>query len=607
MRSGVDPVATVTPSLRGAIAYFWRLALLARPYWRLLVNGVALGLCVGLVGLVIPYFSKSFFDNVYPAHDISLMHVLVLGVAAFTLTAALMGALRQYFTQIVAAKLGGAIGLMYFNHLQHLPVRFFDQHRVGEIMSRLGDVRAALATLSRVLQTVLVNGVYLVLVPPFLMLLNWKLSLVALIASPVTAVISTLSGRVIRRYMKQSAEAGAELNAIQVEVLNHIRTLKSLSAERRVFTDARRQTEDVLRAQSRQAGVGAVISLANGVVRLTGTAVFTWYAWTLILNGELTLGGFVAFSAYLGYLTGPVGEVTSLFADLQQTAITFGRAFEYLDLEPEQEPELVYTPAAPSVVRLKGDIRLEHVSFEYAAERPVLQDVSLHFPEGSVTALVGRSGAGKSSVLRLLCGMEQANSGSILFDAIPIQQIALAERRKQLAVVWQEPTLFRGTIRENLVLGLDDVRNDAIADAVRACRLDELLGSLPAGYDTPVAEAGATVSGGQRQRMAIARALLRGAPILLLDEATSQMDVQTEEEVLRELLLRMRGRTVVLVTHRLATASLADQICLLEDGRVSAVGTHAELSRQSALYKQLLAAAQIGDDSRPVRMLGVTP
>jgi ABC-type multidrug transport system fused ATPase/permease subunit len=203
--------------------------------------------------------------------------------------------------------------------------------------------------------------------------------------------------------------------------------------------------------------------------------------------------------------------------------------------------------------------------------------------------------------------MEQANSGSILFDAIPIQQIALAERRKQLAVVWQEPTLFRGTIRENLVLGLDDVRNDAIADAVRACRLDELLGSLPAGYDTPVAEAGATVSGGQRQRMAIARALLRGAPILLLDEATSQMDVQTEEEVLRELLLRMRGRTVVLVTHRLATASLADQICLLEDGRVSAVGTHAELSRQSALYKQLLAAAQIGDDSRPVRMLGVTP
>ena len=569
-----------------------------------MASGLVLGLIVGVFGLITPYVSKIYFDTVYPARDFSLLHALVLAVAAFALASALMGSIRTYYTQVVAAKLGSAVGLMYFNHLQHLPIRFFEEHRVGEIMSRLADMRSALATVSRVFQTLLVNGVYLVLVPPFLIALNWKLSIVALLTVPFTAGISTATSRITRRYMKRTAEATAELGAIQVETFSQIRTLKAMAIEHRVFRDAADQTEDALRMQLKTAGVGSVVAVTNAVVRAGGAAVFAWYAWTLILRGQMSLGSFVAFSAYLGFLTGPVGQVAGLFADFQQSSVTLGRAFEYLDLEPEQDSELAYSEPAEISNTIRGDMQLRSVTFGYADDKPVLTDVSLAFVPGTVTALVGASGAGKSTILRLLCRMEHASSGSIHIDGIPIERIPLSELRRQVGVVWQEPTMLRGTIWENMTVGVDNTPRHIVEDAVRVCRLDALIDGLPDGYDTMVAEWGATLSGGQRQRFAIARALVRNTPVLLLDEVTSQIDARTEEEILRELILRVRDKTVILVTHRMLTASLADRIGILENGRVVAFGSHEELSRDCELYRQMVQAGNSGDEHRRLRVLG---
>jgi ABC-type bacteriocin/lantibiotic exporter with double-glycine peptidase domain len=576
---------------------------LIRAYWAPTARGLGLSVIAAILGLVPPYLSKLYFDAVYPARDVSLMHALVVGGAAFSVATTVLGAIRGYYSQVISAKLSSAVTLMFFNHVQHLPVRFFDERRVGEIISRSSDMRASLGSVSRIFQTLLVNGVYLALVPPLLLALNWRLAVLALLTRPLTACISTASSRVTRKLIKRAAEAGADLSAIQVETITQIRTVKAMAAEHFAFRDAADRSEEALRLQLTAAGVGAMVGIGNAMIQAAGVGAFTWYAWTLILRGEMSLGSFVAFSAYLGYVTGPIGQVTGLFAEFQQTAVTLGRAFEYLDTSPEQDPARAYAPPSEIERRIRATVAFDAVTFGYAGGKSVLSDVSVTFPHGSITAVVGSSGAGKSTILRLICAMERPLTGTVLVDGLPIDQYSLSDLRRQIAVVWQDATLMRGTIWDNLTYGLDSVDERSVDAAVKTCQLEALIRSLPGGYGTMVAECGATLSGGQRQRLALARALIRNAPVLLLDETTSQVDVGTEDQILRELIPRVRGKTVILVTHRFATASIADRVCVLDEGRVVGLGTPEELSHDCDTYRQMMLASHHPDEHRRLRML----
>jgi ABC-type bacteriocin/lantibiotic exporter with double-glycine peptidase domain len=594
------------PPLREAFQQSLRLMRLIRSYWTPLIKGMALGLVLGLFGMATPYLSKLLIDEVYPSRDLTLMQLLVAGILVLAVAQAVMGAIRSYFTSYTTAHLANATSLLFFNHLQHLRTRFFDEHRVGEIMSRFGDVRTSLNSVARVFETVFVNGVYLVLVPPFLFLLQWKLAIVSLITIPVTVIITTTSSRLLRRFWKKSAEAYAELGAFQVEVLSHIRTLKALSLEHQLYNRASGQIQGALQMQLKAGGWSQVFGTLNAVVRALGTAVFTWYAWTLIIHNEMTLGDYIAFTAYMGYLYNPLQQITGLFSDFQQMAVNLGRMFEYLDAPVEQDPAGAYLPPGPVARVIEGDLRLRDVSFGYSPEKRVLHDVNLHFPRGTITSVVGPSGAGKSSLLRLVTRMEEPDSGRLFVDGSAMTAMSLSDLRRQVSVVWQEFALMQGTVWENLTLGTPDATRAQVDDAVRLCRLDGLLASLPNGYDTNVAEWGATLSGGQRQRMAIARALVRDTPVLLLDEATSNVDMQTETEILRDLFARVEGKTVVYVTHRVQTATLADQICVIEAGRVMGVGTHADLMRDCDSYRRLYAGGAGPEEGRILRAVPLT-
>ncbi|HEX6373151.1 MAG TPA: peptidase domain-containing ABC transporter [Longimicrobium sp.] len=596
------PTPAEIPPLREAFQQFMRLLRVIRPYWGPLAKGMILGLVLGLFGMASPYLSKLLIDEVYPTRNVTLMHVLVGGMFAFSVAMAVMGGIRGYFTSYTTAHLSNATSLLFFNHLQHLRSRFFDEHRVGEIMSRFGDVRSSLQSVSKVFETLFVNGAYLFLVPPFLFLLQWKLAIVSLITIPATVVLTTVSARIMRKYWKKSAEAYADLGAFQVEVLSHIRSLKTLAREHYVYDRANGQMKAALNVQLKAGGYSQIFNGLNGIIRSAGTALYTWYAWRLLIAGEMTLGDYIAFSAYIGYLYNPLAQITTLFSDFQQSAVNLGRMFEYLDAPTEQDPATAYDPIPPIRHVLEGDIRMRDLSFGYTAEKLVIREVNLHFPRGLITSVVGHSGVGKSSLLRLITRMEDPIAGQVFFDGIPGTSISLPDLRRQISVVWQEFALMQGTIWDNLTMGAENPTRAEVDDAVRLCRLEELINELPEGYDTPVGEWGSTLSGGQRQRLALARAFIRNAPILLLDEATSNIDMATESEILRDLFARLKGKTVVFVTHRVQTAALADQIIVMETGNVTASGTHAELLRDCEAYRQLLGGGESAlDDGRRLR------
>jgi len=599
--SRAAPKRVEAPQLRDGLRYLARLLMLARPYWRGLLTGVLLGVVASILGMVPPYLSKLFIDTVYPARDLPLLDAIALGLVVVSGASALIGALQTYCTEVVGSRLTSATSLLFFNQLQHMPVRFFDEHAVGEIQRRFVDVELALDALTNATKVLLVSGVYLVIVPPILFMLNWRLALIALGTAPITGLVTTLTGAVIRRHWQRTAELDSELNAFQTEVLSQIRTFKTLAAERFVYTGARARTEATLSRQLHASGMTAVMMLVNNLTRVAGTVVFSWFGWTLVVHDQLSVGAFVAFSAYVGYLTAPIAQITGLVSSFQRATVSLSRMFEYIDAPVEQDPNLVRHPPAPQRRGL-GELQISGVSFGYSAERPVLQDVSLTFRPGTVTAIVGSSGSGKSSLLRLLCRLETAEQGAILLDGVPIGTLPLAELRGQVTAVWQEVSLLRGTLLHNLTIGLDDPSPEMVREAIRVCQLEEMLRALPDGYDTEVGEWGATLSGGQRQRIAIARALLRQSPVLLLDEVTSQVDVHTEEQILRELFEHVRDKTVIFVTHRVSTAALADQICVLEGGRIAAVDTHAELSATCESYRGMLRVAGM-TSQRPLRVL----
>lgn len=587
-----------TPPVRDAVNQYRRLMVLLRPYWGSLARSILLGLVIGLVGMAPPYLSKLLIDEVYVSKDVTLMEVLVVGLLVIAVTMAAMEAIRGYFQLHVSARLTNAATLLFFNHLQHLRARFFEQRQVGEVMSRFGDVRQALATLSQGFGMLFVQGVYIILVPPFLILLEWRLALVALAVAPVTAGVTLLSARVLRRYYRQGAEAIADFRGYLVEVLSQMRTFKILSAEHLVFDRARRQAELALSHELHAGIVGQGFVMATTAVQAIGTAALTWYGWTLVLDQRMTLGTYIAFMAYVAFFTAPLMRISQMFATMQQSGVSLARMFEYLDETPEQDPTSAYREAQPVRHHLRGRVELRDVSFGYDAAEPVLKDVSLTLEPGELTAVVGQSGAGKSSLLRLVCRFEEPLEGHVLFDGVPGAELPLTDVRRQIAVVWQESTLFRGTIWENLTFGAAAPTRLAVDDIIGLCRLDELLAGLPKGYETPVAEFGATLSGGQRQRISLARALIRDTPILLLDEATSNIDQQTEGKILGDLFARRSDRTTLFVTHRVATVQTADKICVMRHGRIVGLGTHDELIERCDTYVDMVSAAGAGDPDR---------
>ncbi|WP_434380349.1 peptidase domain-containing ABC transporter [Melittangium boletus] len=584
-----------TPGLRQSLGDLLAFVRVLRPAWGAMTRGAALGPVITLLSLIPPYLTKLVFDHVAPSRDVDLLQVLVAGIFAAALASVLAESLLGFYSSYLNIKLEGSLTLHLFNHVQHLPDRFFSQRQVGEIASRFDDTRAGLGLVVGLVRLVFSQGAYVLIIPLTLATLHWKLALAALALLPLTVLVPLVIGRAMGEAWQDVVGAHTSLNALQLEALRQSRTSKVLGLEPLMYQRVAERTQAVLRTNLRAHGVDGLLRLVERTVDAAQLALFTWLGWRLILGGELTLGDYMAFIAYAAYLRGPVIEIISFVTSVQQRGVHLQRFFGYMDEAPEQDPERALRPRGPVGRRLGGAVALEAVSFAYAPGEDVLRGVSARIAPGTVVTIVGPSGSGKTTLARLLTRLEKPGQGHVRYDGEDAWALELSDLRRQLAVVWQDVELFHGTVRENLTLGLDRLpSSEELEQAVRLCGLEALVASWPQGYDTPVAEGGASLSGGQRQRLALARAVLRDAPVLLLDEATSQLDVETEASVVRAVLARARerGQTVVFITHRLANAPLADEVWMLSGGELVGRGPHAELLTRCAPYQRLFRASE---------------
>ncbi len=581
--------------LKQALGYFLRLMKLVRPYWRKLGKGIILGPVIGLLAVVTPFLTKLLFDSVYPTGSITLMEVIVFGILVVTIASAIADTALQYYTSYINAKLDGVFNLHFLNHLQHLPLSFFVQHQVGEIKSRFADGESALAAIVNTIQVLFGQGIYLLLVPPFLFFLHWKLALVAMLAIPVTVLITFYSGKYMRNTWQNLAETQADFDSLQVEVLSQAQTFKGLGLEHYNYKRGAAIQQKSLKAHLRAHSISSLVGMSDRLLNALNMALFTWLGWRYIIQGEMSLGDYVAFTAYIAYMYGPFSTLINLFSSFQQAAVNLDRVYEYLDKAPEQDPSLAYESPPAIRVKLQGAITLREVSFSYRQGQPVLDQINMDLKAGRLHGLVGLSGSGKTTLLRLLSRFEQQGSGSILFDGIATEEIPLIDFRRQIAIVWQEVQLVRGTVMENLTIGMESVDSALVSEVVKIAQLEELIESLPEGYETPVSEWGSSLSGGQRQRFAIARALIRKPKILILDEATSHLDVQTESALLARLsaFAKQHSITTVFVTHRVKNLVRADEIFILDQGAIVSRGNYQHLVQNSPQFKKMVSPAAV--------------
>lgn len=470
-----------------------------------------------------------------------------------------------------------------YNRLQNLPVNYFDQRASGDLMTRvIEDVN----NVERVLidgteqGTVAVLSVFGVLV--FLFTMNPVLAWVALIPMPILmggALAYTLTAH--KRYRRQRVASSA-MNALLMDNLQGIRQIKAFCRQRHEdqrFSDRSNEL--------RQGSLGimkawAIYSPTMAFATSLGTGLVLWVGGRMVIQGSMSIGDLVGFVLFLGLFYEPIGRLHGLNQMMQGARAAGERVFDILDAEPER-PARDQSLETPVI----GEVVYEGVTFQYDNDRAVLNDICLHAKPGQMIALVGPTGAGKSSVVNLLPGFYEHNCGRILIDGQDITQLDLESLRTQISVVSQEPFLFNGTVRENILYGKLKATGEELTRAARAANCHDFIQALPDGYDSHVGERGVKLSVGEKQRISIARALLKDAPILILDEATASVDTATEQLIQEALERLMQGRTSFVIAHRLSTIRNADQILVMRDGSIIEKGAHEELIRAEGIYAQL--------------------
>ncbi len=556
------------------------------PYWKQALGVLAILILTSLLGLLPPLLIQRIVDHALPGKDLRMLALLVSASLGATVASGLLGVLQSYLNSFISQSIVYDMKNQMYRHLQDMPLQFFSNVKQGEVITRMtSDISGIQGVFSGTIVNFASNVLVLLSTAVTLFLMNWKLALVSVLVVPLFIAPTRKMGSVRWKLAKQTQEKISELNYIIEETLNlsGYMLMKLFTREDTERSRFREVNAAATRLQIRESMAGRWFMMLVGTFASIGPMLIYLYGGYLFIRGEITVGAIIAFVALLGRLYSPVGQLTNLYVDIKRSVALFERIFDYFDMEPQ----IADRPHAVPLTDADSGIEFQNVSFSYQQDKPALQNVSFKAEPGTMTALVGPSGAGKTTITNLIPRLYEADSGIIRIGGADIASFTLQSLRSNIGLVTQDTYLFNGTIRENLLYAVGEADENKMVEACKAAYIHDFIMQLPDGYDTVVGNRGIKLSGGEKQRISIARVLLKNPSIIIMDEATSSLDTVSEYYVREAMAVLLKNKTSLVIAHRLSTILAADNILVVKEGQIAEEGKHEQLLEKGGVYKDL--------------------
>jgi len=550
---------------------------------RFIITAVSV-IVVSLTGFLPPYLLKVAVDSYMVSGDLAGLIFISIILIGVYLVNWVFDYQRTYQMSWMGQNMVNELRKQLFSHLQDLSFSFYDRSEAGEIISRVTNDTDTLSEIFvQGVVTVISDVLTLVGIVAMMLWLSVPLTLATFLVIPTLVLLLFISQSRLRRAYRATRKKIAAVTSRLEESVSGIREIQSFTREQESMKDFSQVNVENLQANVQAGKLFALLMPSVQIVGAIGTCIVLWFSGMLTVSGGITLGTVIAFLLYVNKFFGPLVDLTTFYNTVQSSMSAAERIFDTLDAKPE----ITDTPDAIELSHVKGEIVFNHVTFGYDPALPVLKDVNIHVEPGKTLAIVGPTGAGKSTIAKLLGRFYETQKGTITIDSYDIRKVTLNSLHKQMGVVLQEPFLFSGTIMENIKYGKLDASDDKVKRVAKIVGIHEFINNLPQGYETDVGERGARLSVGQKQMVSFARALLRDPPILILDEATSSVDPYTELKIKEALAVLLKNRTSLVIAHRLSTVRNADNILVINEGKIVEEGNHTELMKKKGMYYRL--------------------